>query len=139
MRQKRPRYQPAAPAPDLTGKTAYKVQRVDDDYTMFLTISGKETPVRLLGLASIQTEGAEGTSQTVHEGIKQFVQNLLKGEFVYLDYDSQLEQQDADGQAVAYVYRASEGYEFDHAETFRFYEQKSQVDKKGFWSMIQAE
>lgn len=79
---------------------------------------------------------------------------MLIGEFVYLEYDDNIPEQDEDGQTVAYVYRAPEGllinlevirqgfgltpteYQFEEQQTFRTYEEKAQTDGKGIWGVL---
>ncbi|MCD4699930.1 MAG: thermonuclease family protein, partial [Phycisphaerae bacterium] len=78
--------------------------------------------------------------------------NMLKGEFVSVEYDSTLAQEDETGLAVAYLYRAPDGmflnleiirqgyglaendYPFQHDKLFGFYQQKAQADGKGLWA-----
>ncbi|MFW6146705.1 MAG: thermonuclease family protein [Planctomycetota bacterium] len=107
---------------------------------------GDTTDVRLVGVAAVETAG-DGD-------VEAFLENLLIGEFVRIVPDSQLDGEDGDGAKVGYLYRApdglqvnielirqgyavaADGYDFDHAETFTFYEQKARADGKGIWADI---
>ena len=147
----------AVPSTDFAQKTAYKVARVDANYVVVLKIDGKDTPVRLIGLSPVQAELPKGRAAILAEQIERFVHNLLAGEFVYLDNDAQLAEQDEDGRTVAYLYRAPDGlfvnleivrqghaladddYEYQHTSALRFYKQKARADQKGLWGMLGTE
>ena len=147
----------AVPRTDFAQKTPYKVARVDANYVVVLKINSKDAPVRPIGLSPVQAELPKGRAALLAERIERFVHNLLAGEFVYLDSDPQLAEQDEDGRTVAYLYRAPEGlfvnleivrqgyaladddYEFQHSSALRFYEQKARADQKGLWGMLGAE
>ncbi|MCK4627146.1 MAG: thermonuclease family protein [Phycisphaerae bacterium] len=141
----------AVPVRNVAEVATYKVVKVSDDCSSVVVIKdGKKTSVRLIGVAAIP-----GGSQTGTTGSK-FVRNLLKGEFVSLEYDSTLAQEDETGQAVAYLYRAPDGmllnlevirqgyglaadyYPYQHDKLFRFYQQKAQADGKGVWASVKT-
>ncbi len=141
----------AVPVRNLAKTATYKVVKVSDDCSSVVIIKeGKETPVRLMGVAPIPSESKTGATGS------KFVRNLLTGEFVSLEYDSALAQEDETGQAVAYLYRAPDGmllnlevirqgyglaadyYSFQHDKLFRFYQQKAQADGKGVWASVKT-
>ncbi len=132
---------------DKTKPDTYKVVRVNKDCTVVLKREGKETTVRLLGVSPLAESG---------QAVNPYLENLLKGEFVYLDYDPTLAQQDETGQTIAYLYRAPDGmflnleiirqgyglapdyYSYQHDKLFKFYQQKAQSDGKGIWSSVKT-
>lgn len=141
----------AVPAGNLTNAATYKVTKVSDDCSSVVVIKdGKKTSVRLMGVAAIPAGSKAGTTGS------KFVNNLLKGEFVSLEYDSTLAREDETGQAIAYLYRAPDGmflnleiirqgyglaadyYSFQHDKLFRFYQQKAQADGKGIWASVKT-
>jgi len=141
----------AVPAVNLTNADTYKVTKVSDNCSsVVITREGKSKTVRLMGIAPIPAGSQTGTTGS------EFVRNLLKGEFVSLEYDSALAQEDEAGQAVAYLYRAPDGmflnleivrqgyglaeddYSFQHDKLFRFYQQKAQADGKGVWVSVKT-
>ena len=143
---------PAATSETASG-TAYKVTRLADDYTPVLSMDNQEKKVRLIGVALPDLSGS--ASAQYQEMAERFFTDLLVGEFVYLAYDSSVEQTDEDGTPIAYLYRAPDGlllnlevvrqglglcetqYYFDQQESFEFYESKAQADNKGLWSLVE--
>jgi len=141
------------PTVEVAEAPAYQVARVTDEQTAVLVIDGKETTVRLLGVDPALPAGAGADER---ERTRRFVHNLLAGEWVYLDYDANLEGKDEDGNPVAYLHRApdglmvnlelirqgyalaAEGYDYEHQELFSFYEGKARADHKGMWSSAAA-
>ena len=134
---------------------AYKVIAVDDAYTLTLLIDGRPTPVRMLGVEPpLVATSAENQSGTIPEAALHFVRNLLVGEFVYLDHDPGLAEKDADGNLIAYLYRApdklfvnlelirqgyglaAEAYSFECQEALAAYQAKAQADGKGIWATV---
>ena len=141
----------AVPVRNLAKVAACKIVEVSDDCSSVVVIKdGKKTSVRLIGVAAIPAGSEAGTTGS------KFVRNLLKGEFVSLEYDSTLAQEDETGQAVAYLYRAPDGmllnleiirqgyglaadyYSYQHDKLFRFYQQKAQADGKGVWASVKT-
>jgi endonuclease YncB( thermonuclease family) len=126
--------------------------------TVVLDVDGQETSVRMLGVAPVEF-GRPHDAETSSRGgqpdrpvpIQMFLENLLRGESVYVVYDSQVEKQDEDGKFVAYLYRAPDGllinqeairqgfgvtdnsYAFEEQPSFRYYQEKAQKAKKGLW------
>ncbi len=131
----------------IKGATAYKVARVPG-HTPVLMMGGKETAVRLLGVDPALPAGAKTAEKAQADC---FLQNLLAGEWVYLDYDSDLAEKDEAGTPVGYLRRAPDGmlvnlevirqgyalaateYPYEHKDLFTFYEGKAQGDAKGIW------
>lgn len=141
------------PAPQAAPSQAYQVLGVDENFLVKLSIDGVETPVRMLGVDAPQFDSGNGTPKTAEPALK-FLQNLLKGEEVYLEHDPNLAEKDAEGNLVAYLYRApdkllvnlelvrqglglvSEGYEFEFQDEFNAYQQRAQALGKGIWGLV---
>ena len=139
-------------APEFVPSRTFPVVRVDDRYLVTLLINGAETPVRLVGVdAPLVATGGEPPKPP--EEARQFLQNLLAGELVYLDRDPNLAQKDAGGNLIAYKYRAPDGllinlelirqgyglvaggYKFGHQPAFISYEQRARAGRKGIWAL----
>jgi endonuclease YncB( thermonuclease family) len=76
---------------------------------------------------------------------------MLRGESVYVVYDSQVEEEDEDGKYMAYLYRAPDGlfinlevvrqglgvtdeaYSFEEQPDFLYYQGKAKKAGKGIW------
>ena len=142
------------PTAESVAAEAYRAVDVADDYTVTLLIGGQPTPVRLLGVEAPLVAVSETQPGQLPEAARQFARNLLLDEFVYLQHDPGLAEQDADGNLVAYLYRApdkllvnlelirqgyglsAEGYSFQHREAFESYQQKARADRKGIWGSV---
>lgn len=134
----------------------YRVAGVEDNgLTLVIEVEGEESKIRLLGLAEPQTEEtarpAGAPPRLPPLSTKHFLENLLRGEDVYIVYDSLVQEQDEDGKYVAYVYRAPDGlllnaeiirqgfavtdpnYDFSEKDTFLYYQNKARQAQKGFW------
>jgi endonuclease YncB( thermonuclease family) len=145
-----------APAPPQDAKApaaakAYKVLKVAENYTVTLDMDGKETTVRLLGVAEPQAPEGEARVRPVGQIGIGFMRNLLLNEYVTLASDPDLDKNDEEGVTTAYLYRSPDGlftnlevirqgfgvvptdYEFQHAKTFKFYQGKAKADSKGLW------
>jgi endonuclease YncB( thermonuclease family) len=140
------------PAPQFAPSQAHRVVRVDDRFLVTLLINGVETPVRMVGVDPPLVADGEGMPKPT-EDARKFFQNLLAGELVYLDRDPNLAQKDAEGNLVAYLYRApdkllvnlelirqgyglvADGYKFRFEQAFIAYQQKARADRKGIWAM----
>ncbi|MDY6913473.1 MAG: thermonuclease family protein [Planctomycetota bacterium] len=139
---------PVPPASSTAASAAYRVVGVGSDSTATLDINGDEVAVRLLGVEPALPENAgEADEQRLHA----FLANLLAGEFVYVQMDTNLAERDAGGNTVAYLYRAPDkllvnlelirrgyalaatDYDYEHRELFSFYESKARADGKGIW------
>jgi endonuclease YncB( thermonuclease family) len=141
---------------DAAKATAYKVADVGDNYVITILVDGQKTQVRLLGVAPVQTKLAGERGEMFDRQADRFVKNLLIGEWVYLEYDDNVAQEDENGTTVAYVYRAPDmmfvnlelvrqgygvvasGYTFEEQKLFGTYEDKAQTDNKGVWRIVNA-
>jgi endonuclease YncB( thermonuclease family) len=143
----------------LADQPAYEVKGVKDGgLTVVIQVDGEETNVRMLGVAPTETGKGEAGDRPRREGSgrrpapsQMFLENLLRGESVYVVYDSQVEEQDEDGKYVAYLYRAPDGlminlevvrqgfcvtdpdYDFTEKPSFLYYQEKAAKAKKGLW------
>jgi len=142
----------AVPKADHAESTACRVSSVRDDQTAVIHINGVKTPVRMIGVEQASWQGGKSGDAKA----RAFVRNLLAGEFVYVQYDEGLAEADADGNKVAYLYRApdglflnlevirqgyavaADGYDWRHQSVFRFYERKARADAKGLWPAMPA-
>ncbi len=138
---------PAIPKKDFTGKTACEVIRVVDGDTLHVSVDGKDTTVRLIGVNAPRPGEANGKEAA------QFMKNLLQGEQVWLEYEGSTPEVDGSGRALAYLYRAPDGLlvnlevvrqgygstntqnSFKHLELFRYYENAAREWKRGRWSL----
>jgi len=142
---------------------AYKVLRVaDDGLSVVLDIDGEQADVRMIGVAPIelrQPKRAENSdANTKRRPGKQtdrmtrlFLENMLKGESVYVVYDSAVAEEDEEGKFVAYLYRVPDGllvnmelvrqgfaavdtsYDFDETDSFAYYQQNARKLGKGMY------
>jgi len=142
----------AVPEADHAKSTACRVSSVGDDQTAVIHINGVKTPVRMIGVEQASWQAGKADDAKA----RAFVRNLLAGEFVYVQYDEGLAEDDADGNKVAYLYRApdglfvnlevirqgygvaADGYEWQHQSLFRFYERRARADAKGLWPPMPA-
>jgi endonuclease YncB( thermonuclease family) len=140
------------PSREFTQAEVYQVIAVGEDYVLSLWIDGRPTLVRMLGVEPPLVAAAEGLPGMLPDEALRFVQDLLVGEYVYLDDDSQVASTDADGIRVAYVYRAAdglpanleiikqgyglaaEGYAFEHSDTFAAWQTNAEALGKGIWA-----
>jgi micrococcal nuclease len=134
---------------DAAAPKAYPVTAVGDDLTLTVTVDGRATPVRLLGVAEATVTGGRPPITP-----RAFLRNLLAGEFVQLVADEALEDTDAEGRRVAYVYRAPDGllvnlelvrqgyavttqdYAFEHLDAFLIYQRRARADDRGLWATV---
>ena len=80
---------------------------IDGD-TVILDINGRETRVRLIGVDTPETVHPSKQVEYYSNEVSLFLTNLLKGERVYLDYETD-NQIDKYGLTLAYVYRVPDG------------------------------
>ncbi len=141
---------PPIPQKDFTGATAYKVVRVIDGDTAVLLMDGKETKVGLIGVDTPRTFQEPAEIYRVEASL--FIENLLTGESVYVEYEPGLSNLDKYGRLLAYLFRAPDGlfvnleiirqgygrvyaqYPFQYMELFRFYGRSAAVAEKGLWA-----
>jgi endonuclease YncB( thermonuclease family) len=128
---------------------ACPVTAVGDDLTLTVTVDGRATPVRLVGVAEAKVTGAEPPMTA-----RAFLRNLLAGEFVHLVPDENLDATDEEGRRVAYVYRVPDGmlvnlelirqgyavtaqdYAFQHLDAFVIYQRRARADDRGLWALV---
>ena len=103
---------PVLATPDLSQYTAYPVKRIIDGDTIVVIIEGKPDKVRLVGVDSPE-KGEPYAKQAT-----QWMDNLLRGEHVYLVKDPKQKDPDRWGRVLAHVYRAPDGM-FVSAELIR--------------------
>jgi len=147
----------------LADCVAYEVLGIaNDGLSAVLDIDGERSTVRMIGVAPIETQrpqspksGDAGSSRRpASKGggmTRLFLENLLKGESVYVVYDSMVAEQDEDGKFVAYLYRSPDGllvnmelvrqgfagadasYDFEEAESFAYYQRNARKLGKGMY------
>jgi endonuclease YncB( thermonuclease family) len=156
----------------MSDSPSYKVIGVEDNgLTIVVDVDGEETKVRMIGLAEPQDDAKDRDASDRRKKRRSpsgrrggpgrgaprlpteiFLNNLLRGEDVYIVYDSMVEEQDEDGKYVAYVYRAPDGmllntevlrqgfgvvdpgYDFTEKDTFLYYQDKARQAEKGLWN-----
>lgn len=94
------------------GLQPYKVVRVVDGDTIIVSLDGKDTRVRLIGVDTPETVHPSKPVEYYGKEASRFVTNLLKGESVHLEYDQQ--KTDKYGRTLAYVYRAPDKLFVNH-------------------------
>ena len=144
--------EPQIPIKDFSGMQAYKVVRVVDGDTVILLIQGKETSVRLIGVDTPETVHPRKPVQPYGREAGCFLNNLLRGENVYIEHKAGVAEFDRYGRLLAYLYRAPDGlfvnfelvrqgygyaytrFPFQYMDLFRFYERKARECEKGLWA-----
>ncbi len=134
---------PPIPTPD-SELTAWPVARVIDTHTVCLLIDGEERHVALCGVAGPATGVAR-------DQLRRFLENLLHGEDVFLEYD-RVSTDDSPGPKPAHLFRAPDGLFVNleivrqgygkvepepacaHLEVLRHYERRAQQVRKGVWA-----
>jgi len=147
----------------LADCVAYEVLSIGDDgLSAVLDIDGERATVRMIGVAPIETQrpqrpqssDAGSSRRPASKGggmTRLFLENLLKGESVYVVYDSMVAEQDEDGKFVAYLYRSPDGllvnmelvrqgfagadasYDFEEADSFAYYQRNARKLGKGLY------
>ncbi|HPA19867.1 MAG TPA: thermonuclease family protein [Verrucomicrobiae bacterium] len=142
------------------GSPSYPVVRLEDGgITAVLKVGQGETKVRMVGVTAV----ALGDRVNVPErfaglrlpSTERYVDNILKGESVYVVYDTRVAEEDTDKKCVAYIFRAPDGllvnleviragfavvdtrYDFDQKETFAKYQNSAQKAEKGIYGIVQ--
>ena len=131
---------------------AYTIYRVIDGDTVVLQKNGVDYKIRLIGVDTPETVHPLKPVEWYGKEASQFLRNLLRGESVYLAYETKTAELDRYGRVLAYLYRAPDSlfvnleivrqgyghaytqYPFKHMELFRSYERKAQEARKGLWS-----
>lgn len=130
----------------------FDVIRIIDGDTIVLSISEKNTKVRLIGVDTPETVHPQKQVEAYGCEASEFTKNLLKGEQVTLEYESGPSKLDKYGRLLAYVYRYPDGlfvnleivrqgyghaytkYPFQHMESFCSYEKNAREVGKGLWA-----
>jgi endonuclease YncB( thermonuclease family) len=138
----------------LRDAPSYRVVRVTETLQVVLDMDGKETTVRLIGVEPFPAPSGAGGPPARGRMQWAFLENLLKGEYVCLAHDEDLEDTDEEGLLMGYVYRApdmlfvnlelvrqglgvtSTDYAFQHKPVFEVYEQRAQAEDKGLWARV---
>lgn len=81
----------------------YPVERVVDGDTIIVSVEGKRTRIRLIGVDAPESASPQQEKNSPEgEAASQWMKELLNGQQVYLEYDR--EPQDKYGRTLAYVY-----------------------------------
>jgi micrococcal nuclease len=141
---------PTMPVKDFSKAAAYEVERIVDGDTVELKMDGKPVKVRLLGIDTPETVSPKKPVGTYGVQAAEFLENLLQGEKVYLEYEGT--RKDKYGRTLAYLYRAPdalfvnlelirEGYAwvytespFQYKELFRYHEEQAREAGRGLWA-----
>ncbi|HXI11156.1 MAG TPA: thermonuclease family protein [Thermoanaerobaculia bacterium] len=131
---------------------AHVVVRVSDGDTIVIRREGqKPSTVRLVGVDAPEVDGPYKRSEPGGDRSKAFVQSLLAGQSVYVEFDPAQGTTDKHGRQLAYVYRARDcllvngeiirqGYgesyrrfRYRDKELFARYEREARSDRRGLW------
>ena len=133
------------PQPDFSNATVGKMLRVVRGETVIVRVAEEGRRIALIGVA------AQPLSQPAGREAKRFLENLLKGESVYVEYAQEEPQPDQFGRYPAYLYRVPDGLfvnlelvrqgytgvteeqEFKHRLIFEKFEQRARQVGKGQW------
>ena len=129
----------------------HPVIRVVDGDTVVLSLDGVKTRVRLIGIDTPETVHPQKPVEHYGQEASTFLKNLLRGESVSLEYETEAATTDKYGRTLAYVYRAPDGlfvnaeivrqgyghaytrFPFKYMEQFREYERIAREAGKGLW------
>lgn len=148
------------PADPFEGSTSYPVLRVEDGgITVVLKVGDGETKVRMIGVTSVSLAQKANLPERLTgkrlPSTESYMENLLKGENVYVVYDRKVAEEDAERKCVGYVYRAPDGlmvnleviragfavadmtYDFDQRETFAKYQDAAKKAGKGIYGIVE--
>jgi micrococcal nuclease len=135
---------PPIPDRDFADARSYAVQRINERGTVELSLAGQDVEVQLLGVAP----PAQGAPT---EHLRRFLEDLLLGENVYIEFGAGGQRSTPAGVATVYLYRAPDGLFVNletvrqaaanvddasahaHAELFRYYRQRARATAKGVW------
>ena len=92
---------------DFSDATAYPVVRIERSGGVVVKVKGEEMRLWLVGLQS-PPSGGPG-SRTGDTNLQRFLEQILSGEFVFIEYASSHAKEDRFGRYGAYIYRAPEG------------------------------
>jgi len=135
----------AIPQPDFSKLPTGRVLRVVDVTSVIAAVAGRGQELRLVGV--------EPPQAPVHvRAAKDFLENLLKGEQVYVRYAADPPRQDEFGRILAYVYRVPDGLfvnlelvrqgyaglaadlPAEHRQTFEYYFRQARQAGRGQWA-----
>ncbi len=142
------------------GSPSYPVLRLEDGgVTAVLKVGQGETRVRMVGVAAIALEDRVNLPERFAglrlPSTERYVDNILRGESVYVVYDTRVAEEDADKKCVAYLFRAPDGLlvnleviragfavvdnrcDFDQKETFTRYQETARKADKGIFGIVQ--
>jgi micrococcal nuclease len=139
---------PQIPCKDFRDAPECVVVRVVTGDTLILKAGDESRRVGLLGAA------APPLSQPLGHEARQYLENLLAGEAVYVEYPPGSTEADRFGRYPAYVYRAPDGLwlnlevvrqgfgrvdaetSFEHRALFEFFEKRAREHQKGLWAPV---
>ena len=145
---------PAMPSKDFSVAQPYEVVRIVDGDTVVLLVNGKQTTFRLIGVDTPETVHPQEPVEEYGKEASHFLENLLKGEAIYLEYEPGISTLDKYGRTLAYLYRVPDGlfvnleivrqgyghaytrFPFQYMDMFRFFEQRARESGKGLWNPI---
>jgi micrococcal nuclease len=134
---------PPFPKVDFSRLSACPVGRVIDGDTVGVLVEDREIRLTLAGVGIPKPP-------TARRQLERFLENLLTGEEVFVEYDKK--SGDSDGAKFAYLFRAPDGLfvnleavrqgyasvpsepACEHAGLFRHYEQRAREVGKGIWA-----
>ena len=85
---------------------AYTIYRVIDGDTVVLQKNGVDYKIRLIGVDTPETVHPLKPVEWYGKEASHFLRNLLRGESVYLAYETKTAELDRYGRVLAYLYRA---------------------------------
>ena len=130
----------------------HPVIRVVDGDTVVLSLDGVKTRIRLIGIDTPETVHPQKPVEHYGQEASTFLKNLLRGESVSLEYETEAATTDKYGRTLAYLYRAPDGlfvnaeivrqgyghaytrFSFKYMEQFREYERIAREVGKGLWA-----
>ena len=147
---------PSEPKPksDFTNEVAHRVLRVIDGDTVELLLNGFPTTVRLIGVDTPETVHPKRPVEYYGQEASTFAKNLLRGDSVYVEYETGSPETDKYRRLLAYLYRAPDGlfvnleiirqgyghaytrFPFKYMELFRAHEQAARSAGKGLWGRV---
>lgn len=132
--------------------TMYDVVRVVDGDTVVVSLTGKESTVRLIGLDTPETVDPRKPVQCFGEEASQEAHRLLDGQRVRLEMDSSQDSHDKYGRMLAYVflqdgrmfnkYMIADGFgheytyrvPYKYQSEFKMAQQEARAAQKGLWA-----
>lgn len=98
---------PGSQDKDFSDATAYPVVRIERSGSVVVKIKGEETRLWLVGVESPSPDGPG--SRTGSPDLREFLEGILGGENVFIEFSSSEAKKDRFGRYGAYIYRAPEG------------------------------